>query len=159
MGKTPPRKDSKYWENGSLNWISIADMVADGTIKNTKEKVNDYSANNIFKKQISKKGTLIMSFKLTVGRVSILGIEAFHNEAIISVIPHYDINNIIRDYLFTFLPLITTYGKTKTAIKGNTLNSTSIDKLLIPVPPINEQSRIVKSITNLLVKIKCVTSQ
>lgn len=83
MGKTPPRKETEYWSNGTLPWVSIADLVADGTVTGTKECVNSFAAENTFKGKISKAGTLLMSFKLTVGKVSILGIDAFHNEAII----------------------------------------------------------------------------
>ena len=32
MGKTPPRKETEYWSNGTLPWVSIADLVADGTV-------------------------------------------------------------------------------------------------------------------------------
>ena len=81
MGKTPPRKEEKYWNNPIYPWISIADMVSGGTITSTKEKVNAYAAEKTFKSKIVPAGTLIMSFKLTVGKTSILGIDAFHNEA------------------------------------------------------------------------------
>lgn len=80
MGKTPPRKEIEYWSNGALPWVSIADLVADGTVTSTKECVNNYAAEHTFKGKISKAGTLLMSFKLTVEKVSILGIDAFHNE-------------------------------------------------------------------------------
>ena len=149
MGKTPPRKESVYWENPVYNWVSIADLKANDIVIETKEKVNQYAYDKIFKARLSKKGTLVMSFKLTVGKVSILGMEAFHNEAIISIYPFYEYNNIIRDYLFKFLPLLTDFGDTKSAIKGNTLNSDSLDKLLLPILPISEQERIVKKIEEL----------
>lgn len=99
MGKTPPRKESVYWENPVYNWVSIADLKANDIVIETKEKVNQYAYDKIFKARLSKKGTLVMSFKLTVGKVSILGMEAFHNEAIISIYPFYEYNNIIRDYI------------------------------------------------------------
>ena len=156
MGKTPPRKDSKYWNNAKHNWISIADMIPNGIISGTKEKVNDYSVEKIFKNQITKKGTLIMSFKLTVGRVSILDIDAYHNEAIISIYPYNNANNVFTNFLFKFLPLLTTFGDAKTAIKGNTLNSSSINNLLIPLPPITEQNRIIDVINQL---INCIDKQ
>ena len=139
MGKTPPRADNRYWKDAKYNWVTIADMIPNGTIVDTKQKVNDYSVNNIFNNRISKKGTLIMSFKLTVGRVSILGKDAYHNEAIISIYPYCDMNNIFRNYLFAFLPIITVYGDTKTAIKGNTLNTESLNNLVLPLPPLAEQ--------------------
>ena len=142
MGKTPPRKETEYWSNGTLPWVSIADLVADGTVTATKECVNNFSAENTFKGKISKVGTLLMSFKLTVGKVSILGIDAFHNEAIISIYPFVDPDKITTMFLFATLPLLSQSGDTKSAIKGNTLNSDSLDALLIPLPPIMEQKRI-----------------
>ena len=108
----------------------------------TKECVNSFAAENTFKGKISKAGTLLMSFKLTVGKVSILGIDAFHNEAIISIYPFVDPDKITTMFLFATLPLLSQSGDTKSAIKGNTLNSDSLDALLIPLPPIMEQKRI-----------------
>ena len=142
MGKTPPRKETEYWSNGTFPWVSIADLVADGTVTATKECVNSFAAENTFKGKISKAGTLLMSFKLTVGKVSILGIDAFHNEAIISIYPFVDPDKITTMFLFATLPLLSQSGDTKSAIKGNTLNSDSLDALLIPLPPIMEQKRI-----------------
>ena len=142
MGKTPPRKETEYWSNGTLPWVSIADLVADGSVTATKECVNSFAAKNTFKGKISKAGTLLMSFKLTVGKVSILGIDAFHNEAIISIYPFVDPDKITTMFLFATLPLLSQSGDTKSAIKGNTLNSDSLDALLIPLPPIMEQKRI-----------------
>mgnify|MGYP000772486404 FL=1 len=153
MGKTPPRKESEYWENATYPWVSIADLVLDDTVCVTKEHVNEHSAKVIFKNHISKAGTLLMSFKLTVGKVSILGMDAFHNEAIISIYPFCDVNRVITNYLFATLPLLSQNGNTKTAIKCATLNSDSLDALLIPVPPIKEQIRIcekIKALKNIL---------
>ena len=149
MGKTPPRKETEYWENPIYPWVSIADMPADGTVLSTKEKVNQYAADNTFKSGISPIGTLIMSFKLTVGKVSILGIDAYHNEAIISIFPFVDDDRIVTSYLFKVLPLIAQNGDTKTAIKGATLNSDSLSNLLIPLPSLTEQKRIVNRIVEL----------
>ena len=149
MGKTPPRKESEYWEKPSFPWVSIADMIDGEVINITKEQVNQFSFDNVFKGRISPAGTLLMSFKLTVGKVSVLGMDAFHNEAIISIYPYISDNNITRDFLFETLPLLSMAGDTKTAIKGNTLNSDSLDALFIPLPPINEQLRITRKLQEL----------
>jgi type I restriction enzyme S subunit len=149
MGKTPPRNEYEYWSNPKHPWVSIADMVSDGIISSTKQSVSEYAIGKIFKGCKSAAGTLLMSFKLTVGKVSLLGIDAFHNEAIISIYPYAD-DEIIKLYLFKLLPLLSQGGETKMAIKGNTLNSDSIDALLIPLPPLAEQARIVKKIEKLM---------
>ena len=150
MGKTPPRKENEYWDNATFPWVSIADLIPDGILYETKEKVNEYSVEKIFKNRISTAGTLLMSFKLTVGKVSILGIDAFHNEAIISIYPFIDSDKIMTNYLFLIMPLISQSGDTKTAIKGNTLNTDSLNALYIPLPPIEEQKRIVEKINLLM---------
>ena len=153
MGKTPPRGDASYWENGTDSWVSISDMKDYVHITKTKEKISKYAAENAFRRK-SPVGTLIMSFKLTVGRTSILDIPAYHNEAIISIFPYCDLNNSFRDYLFYLLPLLANLGDSKDAIKGKTLNSNSLYNLLIPLPPLPEQKRIVAKIEELFWVIK-----
>ena len=148
IGKTPPRGDSQYWSNGVYPWVSISDMNDYGLIGSTKERISLLASEKIMGK-ISPVGTLLMSFKLTVGRTSILNIEAFHNEAIISIYPYVDKDYAIRDYLFYILPLIANSGESKDAIKGKTLNSKSLFNILVPLPPIDEQKRIVCKIEEL----------
>jgi type I restriction enzyme S subunit len=149
MGKTPPRAEAEWWKP-EYPWVSIADMPENGHITSTKECVSMSAINKKFGNKVTQAGTMIMSFKLTVGRVSILDIDAVHNEAIISIYPFYDADMTIQSYLFKLLPTVAQYGDTKNAIKGKTLNSTSICNLLIPLPPLAEQKRIVAKIEELL---------
>jgi type I restriction enzyme S subunit len=149
MGKTPPRAESQWWGAG-VPWVSIADMPESGHILETKESVTHEAIHDKFSERISKAGTLIMSFKLTVGRVSILDIDAVHNEAIISIYPYADENETIKKYLFAILPYVAQSGDSKNAIKGKTLNDTSISNLLIPLPPLEEQKRIVAKLEEIL---------
>ncbi|MDO5714935.1 MAG: restriction endonuclease subunit S, partial [Tissierellia bacterium] len=141
IGKTPPRTASEFWGD-YFPWVSITDMIPNQEVYSTIEKLSE-DGKLLLKDKVSPKGTLIMSFKLTVGRVSILGMDSTHNEAIISVFPHYDKNNILRDYLFKLLPIISMSGETKKAIKGLTLNSKSMGDMLIPLTNFAEQTRIV----------------
>ena len=152
IGKTPPRGETKYWTNGIYPWVSISDMSDYGLVKTTKETVSEY-AQSLFG-DISSVGTLIMSFKLTVGRTSILDISAYHNEAVISIYPFVDKDYRTRNYLFYILPIISNLGDSKDAIKGKTLNSKSLNNLLLPLPPLNEQGRIVAIIEQLFDKLR-----
>ena len=149
-GKTPERGNADYWCNEDYPWVSISDMKQGETIMSTKECISTKAAERCFGNQISPKGSLIMSFKLTVGRTSFLGVNAYHNEAIITIITISDPNLYLRNYLSHVLPIISNWGDTKDAIKGKTLNSKSIYNLLIPLPPYNEQHRIVVKINQLL---------
>ena len=126
-------------------------MPENGHITHTKEHITEVALKEIFKNRIDPAGTLLMSFKLTVGRVSILDTDAVHNEAIIAVYPIFDCTRILQTYLFCLLPTISQWGESKWAIKGKTLNSESLSNLLIPLPPLEEQKRIVNKLDELLV--------
>ena len=156
-GKTPARGEVVYWNSNDYPWVSISDMKQGEVVNSTKEFISKKAAADCFHNEISKGGTLIMSFKLTVGRTSILGMDAYHNEAIISIKTYADNDNYTRDYLAYILPIIANSGDSKDAIKGKTLNSKSIYNLLVPLPPLAEQHRIVKKIEELYAEIDNMT--
>jgi type I restriction enzyme S subunit len=149
VGKTPSTKNSSYWTGSynGYNWVSIADLIHGGTISKTSKKVTDLAQKEVFKSIPIDAGTILMSFKLTIGKISILEVPAYHNEAIISVYPSKFVN---KDFLFKILPSRAKAGISKSAIKGNTLNSKSLAKLLIPLPPLPEQLRIVSKVNDLM---------
>ena len=149
IGKTPVRGDVRYWSNTTKPWVSISDMIDYGYINNTKEKISDAAASLM--SSISPAGSLLMSFKLTVGRTSILNIDAYHNEAIITIYPFIDDEFALRDYLFYTLPILSNMGDSKDAIKGKTLNTQSINNLLIPLPPLKKQRHIINRLEKLYV--------
>ncbi len=146
IGKTPARGEAACWQPGTIPWVSISDMKDYGTIVHTKESVSTKAITLLGQK--SPRGTLLMSFKLTVGRTAVLDIDAYHNEAIISIWPFCD-STSLQPYLFYTLPVLANLGESKDAIKGKTLNTSSINNLLIPLPPSAEQIRIVNRIKEL----------
>ena len=153
VGKTPERHNSSYWTNGSKPWISISDMQDYGRVSSTKEMVSALAEDEVFANRISKKGSLIMSFKLTVGRTCILDIDAYHNEAIATfLIPDtlYD----LKMYLFWLLPVFTNDSDSKDAVKGKTLNKESISATLIPLPPLSIQRAIATKIEEIFSLLK-----
>ena len=150
IGKTPARGEAAYWQPGTIPWVSISDMKDYGTIVHTKEFVSTKAITLLGQK--SPRGTLLMSFKLTVGRTAVLDIDAYHNEAIISIWP-FAAQEALKGFLFYTLPVLANLGDSKDAIKGKTLNTNSINNLLIPIPPENEQFRIVKRIKELYVRL------
>jgi len=140
LGRTPPRKDLQYWENGIYPWVSISDMSDFSDINFTKETVSQLAYDTILNGKIIPKETLFMSFKLTIGRTSILKVDAFHNEAIAAIFPKG--SEVTRDYLFYYLPTIDFSEYYDTAIKGKTLNKAKIKSLKVSLPPLPEQHAI-----------------
>ena len=157
IGKTPSRGESSYWGR-DIPWVSISDMNDQPEIHITKEKISNKALNKVFNGKIVPKGTLLMSFKLTIGRMSFLGIDALHNEAIISINPIIR-NPIVDKFLYKVLPFFAQAGETKGAIKGETLNSSSIRRLLFPLAPLSEQDRILKKLDLLLLEIEALKAE
>jgi type I restriction enzyme S subunit len=140
LGRTPPRNDVSYWKDGTYPWVSISDMEPYGIVKDTAEKVTEKAFERVFRGQLVPEGSLLMSFKLTIGRIARLGIPALHNEAIISFVPERE--KVDDRYLAYYLSQINYSDYQDKAIKGHTLNKGKIDALEIALPPLPEQQRI-----------------
>ena len=65
IGKTPPRGIAKYWGKGN-SWVSISDLKS-STIISTKEEITVLAVSECGCKMIPK-DTLLMSFKLSIGK-------------------------------------------------------------------------------------------
>jgi len=141
IGRTPARARSEYWVNDGDNvpWVAISDMKPHATITVTKETISGLALKESFGGRIVPAGTLLMSFKLTIGRVATLGIDACHNEAIVSIYPHEGIN---QRYLGYYLSQVDYSEHHDRQIKGNTLNKAKIDRIPVLFPPEPEQEAI-----------------
>ena len=160
LGKTPSSKQLSYWKDGKYDWLSISDMRNYSFVEKTSKKITEEAFQDVFKgKGISPPGTLLMSFKLTIGRVSINQIPLFHNEAIISI---YPFSGIEKMYLFYILPYVTQLFSSKKVLMGQTFNSSSLSNMLIPVMSTEEQNVITKKIEKLFAICdqleECITS-
>src|SRR5690606_4121858 len=79
IGKTPRRSVGKYWGEGHP-WVSISDMRS-RTITETKEQITNIAVEDCGCKMVAK-GTILLSFKLSIGKVAFAGMNLFTNEAI-----------------------------------------------------------------------------
>ena len=146
IGKTPPSKDPQYWGNQGYAWVSISDMTHFGEVLETSRKITAKGA-GVFGYEPLPPGTLIMSFKLTIGKIAVLRVPAYHNEAIVSLMP---LAGLQTDFLKYMLPTVSKTGASKDALMGATLNTESLSNLIVALPPEVEQSRIVTRVEELL---------
>lgn len=148
-GKTPSTKDSSYWEEPELGelWASISDMPDSGTLFTTGRAISQKAVTSVMRRPPAPVGALLMSFKLTIGKVCRVGRPTYFNEAIIEIDTP---SEATKEFLFRTLPVLALRGSSKAAIKGNTLNKGSITNIPIPFPPLGEQERIVAKVDELM---------
>jgi len=84
IGKTPPRKESKWFSTNVKDntWVSISDMSDCGTYINASSENLTNEAISKFNIAIVPAGSVLLSFKLTIGRVAIANKDLTTNEAI-----------------------------------------------------------------------------
>ena len=139
IGKTPSRSVPEYW-GGELPWVTISDFAAGRIVTTTKERITRIGAVKSGSKRIPR-GTLLLSFKLSLGKRAVSGGDLFTNEAIAALhVRDHDVAD--RDYLYWALGSIDYDRLVDRAAKGKTLNKAKLNILQIPLPPLSEQRRI-----------------
>ena len=139
IGKTPSRSVPEYW-GGELPWVTISDFAAGRIVTTTKERITRIGAAKSGSKRIPR-GTLLLSFKLSLGKRTFSGCDLFTNEAIAALhVLDHDVAD--RDYLYWALGFIDYDRLVDRAAKGKTLNKAKLKILQIPLPPLDEQKRI-----------------
>ena len=152
MGKTPLRENKLYWDKGEHNWVSISDMnFSEKYLFSTKEKITDIAVKESGIKLIPK-NTVIMSFKLSIGKVKIVKEGIYSNEAIMAFIPKENFF-IDKNFLYYCLKSLKWNEGINKAVKGLTLNKNLISQKEIFLPDLAIQKEIANnldSIDNLL---------
>lgn len=140
IGGTPDTRDKSYYGNNHL-WVTIADMK-EKLIVDTKTKLSNKGEEKLRSKKI-KKGTLLMSFKLTLGRTAFAGKDLFTNEAICGLVLKDKTDETILEYLYYTLPKIDYTPYAQRASKGLTLNKELLSDIEIPFPDRKKREEII----------------
>ena len=147
MGKTPARNNVEFWD-GNHKWISIADFGnAEKYIVSTKEGISDrgIEASGI---KVVPKGTVVMSFKLSIGKTAITSEDMYTNEAIMAFCNKgtYEVDT---DYLYHLCCGTNWNVGTNKAVMGLTLNKATLSECEVEIPDISEQREIARKLDQL----------
>lgn len=142
MGKTPSRSVTEYWESGNNKWISIADLSKCGKyIYDTKECLSDIAVSESGIKQIPA-NTVVMSFKLSIGKTAITSEPMYSNEAIMSFRDR-KLVQLLPEYIYYLLLSKNWDDGTNKAVMGKTLNKATLSKVKVNIHSMQEQQEIV----------------
>jgi restriction endonuclease S subunit len=136
-GFTPPTGKREYYENGKYIWINISDLntkyISDSENKLTDKAIADY------KPEIVPKGSLLYSFKLSVGKVAFNTVDAYTNEAIFSI-ERKDSTNL--NFFYYSLPKQIIKNANENIYGAKILNQELIKNAKLIIPPPEEQTAI-----------------
>ena len=142
MGKTPSRNNPDYWCTEDNKWISIADLTKTGKyISDTKEFLSDAAVKESGIKIIPA-NTVIMSFKLSIGKTAITAEDMYSNEAIMAFHDKHAVD-ILPEYIFYLFKYRNWDESSNKAVMGKTLNKATLAEMEIDVCSIKKQREIV----------------
>jgi type I restriction enzyme S subunit len=134
-GFTPSTSNNEFYENGEHDWITIRDL--DGKyVSESKTKLTDIAVKG---KTIIPKGSLLYSFKLSVGQMAFTTKEIYTNEAIFSVFPSEKLN---LSYYYYLLDRILIHNSNENIYGAKILNQELIKASKLLIPPEEEQTII-----------------
>ncbi len=143
MGKTPSRNNLEYWNTCDNKWISIGDLSQAGKyISDTKEYLSN-SAVEESKIKVIPANTVVMSFKLSIGKTAITSEDMYSNEAIMAFHDKHVIE-LMPEYMYYMFKYKSWDEGTNKAVMGKTLNKAILSKVEIEVCSIEKQKEIVE---------------
>ena len=142
MGKTPSRNNPEYWNAEDYKWISIADLTKTGKyISETKEYLSESAVAESGIKVIPA-NTVVMSFKLSIGKTAITAENMYSNEAIMAFHDKHVVD-ILPEYIFYMFKFKNWDEGSNKAVMGKTLNKATLSEIRIDICSIEEQRAIV----------------
>lgn len=154
IGRTPPRKQPQWFsESHGIKWVSIKDMGNTGKYISQTSEFLTADAIKKFNIPIIPAGTLLMSFKLTVGRLGFTEYDMCSNEAI-AQLPIKDPDMVDKNYLYYYLKNFNFGSLSSTSSIATAVNSKTVKNISVDLPPLDQQKKIANILSSLDEKIE-----
>lgn len=148
-GFTPPTGKSDYYSDGEKNvWITIGDLN-EKIVSESSSHISDAYIRN-FKPRLVPSGSLLYSFKLSVGQVAFAGTDLYTNEAIAAFIKT---NTVNLGYFYYSAPLFIVKNANTNIYGAHILNQELIKNAIVAFPPLSEQQAIASYLDTATAKI------
>ena len=154
IGRTPPRKEEQWFSKNDedVKWVSIKDLGESGVyILNTSEYLTQEAVDK-FKIPLIQEKTVLLSFKMTLGRVGIATETMVSNEAIAQFIPKR--KEISPEFLYFYLKTFKYQKLGSTSSIVTSINSGMIKDMPISVPDTDSLSQFSNAVKSIFEKIK-----
>jgi restriction endonuclease S subunit len=141
IGFTPSTRDNSLYDTNGYTWISIADMTS-FYVGDSDKKISNKAIEGKSNKLV-KKGSVLLSFKLSIGKVAIADCDLYTNEAIASINSN-DNNILLNKYIAYYLSLMNFKNMSNGCIGAGNLNKENLSNIQIPIPSLEHQKEIIR---------------
>jgi len=155
IGKTPPRKESQWFStsHADMPWLSIRDLGEVGVYADKTSERLTREAVDRFNVKIVPANTVVLSFKLTIGRVAITGGEMLTNEAIAHFSPL--VKGAGSEYTYCLLSQYDYHSLGSTSSIATAVNSQILREMPLVVPPEISARAFCDATASIFSSIKC----
>lgn len=153
VGWTPPTGKDEFYE-GTASWANIGDMQS-RIISETQKSISD-EAIRVANISLSPKGSLLFSFKLSIGRVAFAGVDIYTNEAISTF---YDGFGFDLRFAYYSFPIFIVMNASENIYGAKMLNQDLIKNAILPMPPLPEQVAIAAFLDRETAKIDALVEE
>ena len=153
-GFTPLRSETKFWDNGTINWFTVEDIKNQGElIHSTKQKITKEATS---KERIVRAGSVLLCCTASIGQCALAMVELTTNQQFNALtVTEYNKPMLADNYLFWYAK---TLKPTLKRLSGKTtfefVSVKKVGSILIPIPPFKEQQRIVAQIEKLFEQLR-----
>lgn len=153
VGWTPPTGQDHLY-GGEFPWCTIGDLSGE-VIYETEKTISSAGVAGS-RMEVTEKGSLLFSFKLSIGQVAFAGLDMFTNEAIASFPEQKGFNS---RFMFYALPIYVVENAQTNIYGAKLLNQFLIKNAPIVRPPVGEQEAIVAHIDHETAKLDTLISK
>lgn len=151
-GSTPKTSVDEYWTGNNV-WITPAEIGKNLLMTDSKRHISDQAVIDAGLKKMPK-GTVILSSRAPIGKVAIAGVDFYCNQGFKNIVCG---KNLFNKFLYYFL--IASNAHLESLGKGTTfkeISKTVVEAVSIPIPPLDDQERIVKVLDDAFKKIDTI---
>ncbi len=147
-GSTPSRKESKYWDSGTIPWFTIEDIKRQGRIiTQTRQKITETALKETSVKLLPK-NTVLICCTASVGEYAFTEIELATNQQFNGLVIKEEFKDKLLPKFLFFIS--STFKKELIRLSGNTsfnfVSIKTLKQIKIPLPPLEVQKQIVDEI-------------
>ena len=142
-GYTPSKANAAYWENGAIPWFRMEDIRQNGRILS--DSIQHITPSAVKGGRLFPANSFIIATTATIGEHALIIVDSLANQQFTNLQVRKSLSDkIVVKFLYYYMFIVGEWCKNNTNVSGfASVDMSKFKKLLIPIPSISEQQRIV----------------